>query len=464
MSPADRSRLPLPGPEPAFTFPVADKQRLANGLTLTTVARRGLPIVSLALLLPAGSALDPDGQPGLASMTADMLDEGSGDRSAIEMQEALARIGAELDTETGPDSVVLSLTLLERFVPQGLQLLSDIVLRPRLGGTDFERVRALRANRIRQLRDLPGANAEAVFARALYGTHPYGHLSIGSGASLAGLTSDDVVGFHRMQYSASRATLVAVGDLESGAFARQAEDAFGSWRGERPASSSALTGPGLGASGAPAATNPAPRLFLVDRPGAAQTELRVGHIGVPRKTADFHALVLLNAVLGGHFSSRLNLNLRERKGYTYGVRSAFDFRKMAGPFSIQTSVQTDATADAVAEILGEIRSLAADRPPGEEERRLSVSTLTKGYARNFETAGQIGRGLVQLALYDLPDDTFDVFAPRIQSLSILDLARAASEHLHPDRTIIVAVGDCSRIRGPLEAGGIGEAAMAVADL
>ncbi|HSP89418.1 MAG TPA: insulinase family protein, partial [Vicinamibacterales bacterium] len=185
--------------------------------------RPGLPMVSLALLLPAGSAGDPANAPGLASMTADMLDEGSGDRSAIELQEALARIGAELDTETGPDSVVLSLSLLDRFVPQGLGILSDIVVRPRLGAADFERVRTLRINRIRQLKDLPGVNAEAVFTSALYGTHPYGHLSIGSSASLSGMTADGVARFHRLQYDPSRATIVAVGAIEGASFARYAE-------------------------------------------------------------------------------------------------------------------------------------------------------------------------------------------------------------------------------------------------
>ena len=463
MSPVDRSRLPIPGPAPGFTFPVADTQRLRNGLSLATVERRGLPMVSLALLLPAGSACDPAERPGLASMTADMLDEGSGDRSAIEMQEELARIGAELDTETGPDSVVLAISVLDRFVPLGLQLLSDIVVRPRLGAADFERVRTLRANRIRQLKDVPGVNAEAVFARALYGAHPYGHLSIGSSASLAGMDTSNVTGFHRLHYDPSRATLIAVGAIDGAAFARQAGDAFGSWpRGGD--GSMAPAGPAANTGGGVAVATPAQRLLIVDRPGAAQTELRIGHAGVPRKTPDFHALVLLNAVLGGHFSSRLNLNLRERKGYTYGVRSAFDFRRTAGPFSVQTSVQTDATADAVAQVLGELRDIGHGRPPGEGERGLSVATLTKGYPRNFETAGQLARGLAQLATHELPDDTFNVFAPRIRALTADDVTRAAGQYLHPDRAVVVAVGDCSRIRGPLETLGLGEAAVVAADL
>jgi predicted Zn-dependent peptidase len=459
----DRSRLPRPGPDPAFSFPVPDKHRLGNGLSLCTVQRPMLPMVSLALVLPAGSALDPADKPGLASLTADMLDEGSGDRSAIQMQEALARIGAELDTETGPDSIVLSLSLLERFVPMGLQLLADIAVRPRLAAPDFERVRTLRANRIRQLRDVPGVNAEAVFARAIYASRPYGHLSIGSSASLAAMGLEDVAGFHRWQYDPSRATLIAVGAIDGGAFARQAEDAFGEWP---PAAGGPLASaePQGRTEGGPAEVGPAQKLLIVDRPGATQTELRVGHLGVPRKTSDFHALVLLNAVLGGHFSSRLNLNLRERKGYTYGVRSVFDFRKTAGPFSVQTSVQTDATADAVAEILAELRDIGGGRPVSEDERSLSVATLTKGYPRNFETAGQVARGLAQLVIYDLPDDTFNVFVPRVEAITAGDVTRTAELSLHPGRAVVVAVGDCSRIGPALEATGLGEAAVVSADL
>ena len=463
MSPVDRSRLPRPGPDPGFTFPSPDRQRLRNGLSLATVERRGLPMVSLALLLPAGSATDPAERPGLASMTADMLDEGSGERSAIAMQEELARIGAELDTETGPDSVVLAISLLERFVPHGLRILSDIVVRPRLGAPDFDRVRTLRANRIRQLKDLPGVNAEAVFTRALYGAHPYGHLSIGSSASLAVMSTGDVAAFHRTRYEPSRATLIAVGALDGASVARYAEEAFGDWRGEP----SAQADPGAGADGlayAPVPSAPAARLLIVDRPGAAQTELRVGHLGAPRKTPDFHALVLLNAVLGGHFSSRLNLNLRERKGYTYSVRSVFDFRRLAGPFAVQTSVQTDATADAVAETFRELRDIAGGRPPTEDERSLSEATLTKGYPRNFETAGQVARGLAQLALYDLPDDTFSLFAPRVRALTAEDITRAAAAYLRPDQALVVAVGDCAHIRAGLEAAGLGGADIVVPDL
>jgi predicted Zn-dependent peptidase len=277
------------------------------------------------------------------------------------------------------------------------------------------------------------------------------------------MESADVGGFHLRQYDPARATLVAVGALDSSAFARHAEEAFGAWeRAVSAPNAAAASGGGTGAG--PAGAVPARRLLMVDRPGAAQTELRVGHLGVARVTDDFHALLLLNAMLGGHFSSRLNLNLRERKGYTYGVRSAFEFRRMAGPFSVQTSVRTDAAADAVAEILAELGDIGGSRPASEDERRLSAATLTKGYPRNFETAGQIARGIAQLAIYGLPDDTFEVFAPRVEAITTGDLGRAAARYLQPSRAVVVAVGDCARTRAALEATGLGEAAIVKAEL
>lgn len=457
MSAVDRSRLPAPGPEPAFAFPVAVKRQLDNGLGLWTIRREQLPLVSVVLMLPAGAVHDPADRPGLAALTADMLDEGSGQRSAIDMQEALARIGTDLDTEVGPDAVVLSLTLLARFLPEGLRLLSDIVCRPRMADADVTRVRDLRANRLRQLRDMPGANAEAVFLRTLYGTHPYGHLPIGTSASMAGMQTADIIGFHASAYEPSRATLICVGDVDHDSCATAVGDAFGDWTASGAEDRRA-------AGDAPLPTPSPQRVLIIDRPGAAQTELRIGHVAEPRRTPDFYALMLLNAVVGGHFMSRINLNLRERRGLTYGARSSFDFRRQAGPFTVQTSVQTGATAEAVREVLADLHAIRGERPPMADEIGLSTATLTKGYPRNFETTGQVARGLAQLALYELPDDTFATFSPRVRALGIEAVTAAAVRHLAPARAVVVAVGDRSRIEEGLRGLAIGEPEMTTADL
>lgn len=457
MSGVDRTRLPVPGPEPPFAFPGPSRSRLDNGVSVWTLQRGSLPLASVVLTLPAGAWSDPTGMAGLASLTADMLDEGTADRSAIEVQEALARLGAELDTDAGPDAVTVSMTLLERRLEDGLRLLADIVCRPRLAESDVERVRTLRLNRLRQLRDMPAALAERAFAETLYGTHPYSHLPFGATASLQHLTHADVVGFHHSAYRPDRTTIVVVGPTAESDVRSAVDAAFGTW----PA--------GCGAA-VPAQNVPAPpskpsgRVILVDRPGAAQTELRVGHVAVPRRTPDFHALLVLNSVLGGSFVSRLNLNLRERKGYTYGVRTAFEFRRQAGPFSLATSVQTDATADAVAESLGEIRAIRGERPVTLDELTLAQQTLTLGYPRNFESSNQVARALAQLVLHDLPDDTFAVFTPRVRAQNIELLTAAARTHLDPDRLAVVAVGDVSKIDVGLRRLGLGDCTVVKPEL
>ncbi|MEW5983283.1 MAG: pitrilysin family protein, partial [Acidobacteriota bacterium] len=345
MSGVDRSRLPEIAAEPAFHFPIAAKAKLANGLGIWTIERPRLPLVSILLVVAAGSADDPAGRHGLAALTADMLDEGSGDRSAIDMTEALARLGTELDTQIGPDSVTVGLTVLRRHLAEALHLLGDIVVRPRLDVADVERVRTLRLNRLRQLRDVPSALAEQAFAAALYGDHPYGHLAVGSTRALEAMTTSDVEAFHRAAYRPGRATLIAVGDVHEHEVVQAVDEAFRNWV-TAPESVTQFRPPAVETRGA--------RLVILDRPGAAQTELRIGHVAAARSTPDYHALVLLNAVLGGQFVSRINMNLRERRGFTYGARTSFDFRQLPGPFVLATTVETGATADAVGESIAEL--------------------------------------------------------------------------------------------------------------
>jgi predicted Zn-dependent peptidase len=450
VSLVDRSRLPEVGSEPPFHFPVADKDRLANGLGLWTVERPRLPLVSLRLSVSAGSAADPAGRHGLAALTADMLDEGTGDRSAIEITEALGRLGTELDTEIGPDSVTIGFTVLRRHLSEAMHLLADIVVRPRLVRDDVERVRTLRLNRLRQFRDVPSALAEQAFATALYGDHPYGHLAIGTTRSLETMGAEEVARFHQAAYRPLRATLIAVGDITQRDVRQTAEAAFGGWDAGAGTPGDAVARP----PGEPRA-----RLVVLDRPGAAQTELRLGHVAVARNTEHFHPLVLLNAMLGGQFVSRINMNLRERRGYTYGVRTFFDFRRLPGPFVLATSVQTAATVDAIRESIGEIAAIRADRPPTPDELEMAKASLTRGYARHFESSAQVSHALAQLVVHALPDDTFETFAPRVNGLCTEDVTRVANAHLDPDRLVIVAVGDRSRIESELASLGRGTPAV-----
>jgi len=457
VSRVDRSRLPDVGPPPSFRFPELRKSRLPNGLAVWTVEHTSVPVVTFVLLVTVGSAVDPPGRSGLASLTGDMLDEGAGTRTALEVNDALARIGAGFDTEVGPDATVLTLTTLARFRDRGLGLLSDLVVRPRFEAHEFDRVRQLRANRLRQLRDLPPAVADRAFATLLYGEHPYGHLAIGTEQALEAISLDEVRTFHHRAYRPSNATLIAVGDATHDELLASAAAAFGSWTDAAAAHDEfATTLPR--ALDVPDADPP--RLTVVDRPGAAQSELRIGHVAAPRTTPDYHALVLLNMALGGQFVSRINMNLREDKGYTYGARTSFDFRRGPGPFLLQVSVQTAVTADAIRESLAELGAIGGERPITDRELEVARAALTRGYPRNFETGEQIARSCGQLALYGLPDDYFERFVPAVLGLGVEDIRRVAARWLDASRLATLVVGDRSAIAPALDALGLGEPAIA----
>jgi zinc protease len=454
----DRSRLPDPGAVRPFTFPSIVKSVLRSGLRVWSVRHAAVPVATFVLLLRRGSASDPAGKEGLAALTLDMLDEGSGQRTAIEMHEALAKVGAQFDSDIGADAGVATMTVLGRFAAPGLTLVGDMVARPALTDADFQRVRQLRLHRLTQLRDVPGAVADRIFIRLLYGPHPYGHTSIGSEASLAALTVEDVRSFHGQAVRPEVATLVAVGDCDHAEIEKMAAEAFAGWESAdgEGAAAGAARADGEAAPHAPfEGADGSARLFIVPRPGAPQSELRIGHVAVARWTPDYHPLVAANMILGGQFVSRINLNLREDKGFTYGARTAFDFRRMPGPFSLQVSVQTAATARAIEESLAEIAAIRGPRPATPEELALGVAALTRGYARNFETAEQIARAATQIALYDLPDDYFAQFVPNVERVTTADVTRAAAAHINPARLVALVVGDVDAVGEDLQRIGLG---------
>jgi zinc protease len=440
-----RSRLPEPGPTRPCYFPPIEKSSLPNGLRIWTVAHTSIPVVTVMLLVRRGSADDPPGLDGLAALTVDMLDEGTGNRSAIDFHESLARIGAQLDSDIGPDAAILTITALSRFSPEAVRLLADMAARPALTGGDFERVRQLRVHRMTQLRDMPGAVADRAFVKLLYGAHPYGHTPLGSEQTLAAITVDDVRAFHRTALGPADATLIVVGDCRHADIERIAAEVFAGWEGTpeaRPSLVAALPRPA--------------RVSIVPRPRAPQSELRIGHVAVARDTPDYHALVATNMTLGGQFVSRINLNLRQDKGFTYGARTSFDFRRMPGPFTLQVSVHTAATGQAITESLAEIDGIRGARPVTAQELALGVAALTRGFARNFETAEQIARAVSQIALYDLPDDYFDRFVPAVERVSPDDVTRVAARYLHPEQLTILVVGDVEAIGADLAGLGLGE--------
>jgi predicted Zn-dependent peptidase len=445
----DRSRLPGVGPLAPFRFSRIHKGEIENRLSLWSAEHRTLPVVTFMLVLPVGSAADFEGFEGLAAMTADMMDEGTGNLSAIDVNAAFAKIGAHLDSDVSADATVFTVTTLAKFARQALLLLADCVVRPRLDVADFDRIRQLRLTRLVQIRDMPSAIADRAFMQVVYGTHPYAHMALGTEESLRQLTIDTVKTFHTRLYRASHATLIASGDIGADEFSQMASDAFEAWTdtlSDIPDDATMVAPP----------LAPVHRFVLVDKPGSAQSEIRIGEVGLARSTPDYHPLIVLNMILGGQFVSRINMKLRQEKGLTYGARTAFDFRRGRGPFILQTSVQSDGTAEAIQASLLEIHAIRTDRPPTSEEVDVAKAALTRGYARNFETAEQIARALAQLVLYGLTDDYFDTFTSRVAEVTVDRARHVAETHLDPDRLATAVVSDSSMVIPQLAAAGLGE--------
>jgi zinc protease len=446
----DRTRLPIPGPDRPFAFPRIARRTLANGLELRAVRHRSVPVVSVVLLVPGGSSVDPIERHGLVSITAGLLDEGSRGQSALDIADRIARIGGDLDIEAGMDAVVVGLTTLDRFFETGLDLVREVVVEPNLANDDFNRIRNLRLERLKQMKDHAAALAERAFARVLYGSHPYGHLSLGSEAALTAMNLDEIRALQGALFTPQGATLVVVGDRPEEELLDLAGRAFEPWR----ASASSMTVDRAAGLAAPPSA-PEVVLGVVSRPGAAQSELRIGHVCAARSTPDYHALLILNTILGGDFVSRLNLNLREQKGYTYGVRTGFNMRRGLGPFVMQTSVGTDVTGAAIQEALFEIRAIADSRPATREEVTQAFDALSKGYPRGFETSGQVARSVAQLALHNLPDSYFADFVPRLAKVTADEVSAVARQYLVSARMTTLVVGDLDKIQASLPGLGLG---------
>jgi predicted Zn-dependent peptidase len=344
---------------------------------------------------------------------------------------------------------VLGLTTLERYLGQGLELVRDMLIKPRFDQREFDRVRDLRLNRLLQLKDMPPALADRAFTQLLYKNHPYGHLPIGTEGALRALMIRDIREFHRRVFIPSRTTVIAVGDKTHDELIAAVQQAFDGWALEP---SGTIADPDTFGEPPP----PRTRLGVVHRAGSAQSELRIGHVALPRRTPDYHGALVANMILGGQFVSRINMNLREDKGYTYGARTSFEFRRAPGPFVLHASVQHDATADALREALGEIRAIRGERPVTREELELGRASLTRGYPRNFETADQVARGVAQLALYGLPDDYFTTFIPKVLALSEQDVTAIAAKHIDPARLLTIVVGDRDKLLPSLKALDLGD--------
>lgn len=431
------SRFTIPevsAPEPVRLPPI-ERSTLSNGVRVWTIPHRALPVVSIAVLINAGSASDPVDQPGLHGLMADLMDEGAGGRDAIALAEALGDLGGTLETTAGADTMSVSLWTLARHLKPALRMLADVVARPDLKEHDLTRVRELRLSRLQQLRRSAASAAERVFARAVFRNHGYGHSSLGTSASISAATIEDVREHYRRVVTPDRVTIVVAGDVTHGAVVDAATEGLGAWELPPFDLEASTDAPGAGFE------NSRRRILFVERAEASQSEIRVGHLGVPRITQDYHSLLLLNAGMGGSFSGRLNLRLRQQLGYTYGARSSFDMDRDAGTFACESSVQGDKTAASVQELFTLLEEIRTTKPLDAQELELARGTLTRGYARHFETPRQLVGAVAQTAIFRLPDDAFEQFVPKVNAVTPEMLADAARTRIFPDRLITVVVGD-----------------------
>jgi predicted Zn-dependent peptidase len=442
----DRSQPPSLGPAPRLMLPAIEKRELGNGLDVWFVEAHEVPLVQVNLVVHAGSGDDPADAFGLANLTAAMLDEGAGSRDALEIADEVEFLGAELSATSSFDASAVRLNVPVRALTPALSIMADVALRPTFPEEELERLREERLTALLQARDDPAAVAAAAFPRVVYGgAHRYGTSAIGTTATISAFTRRQLAEFHAGRYRPESATLIVVGDVTAADVLPLLEDAFGDWAAAQRAS------PRVALPAAP--RQRARELTIVDMPGAEQSAIRVGTVGVARSTPDYFPLQVLNTVLGGSFTSRLNQNLREEHGYAYGASSRFDMRLAPGPFVAAANVQTDKTAESVREILNE---LAAIRMPiSADELAKAKNYLALGFPGAFETIEDLAARIEELAIYGLPDRYYTEYTAAVGAVTAAAAERVATTHIEPESLAVVVVGDRTRIEGGLRALGLG---------
>ncbi len=439
----DRTKAPALAPTPPLTVPTATTKRLANGPALHVVEHRELPLVQVTLTLAGGGRLDRD-QPGLATFVANLLDEGAGTRDANALQSELAYLGASLFTSASWDFTTVSLKVSRRNLEAALDLMADVVLRPSFAAAEVRRQRDLRLASILQQKDQPNALANLAINQAIFPAgHPYRNALGGDSASTAALDSATVRNAYDGSIRPERATFYVVGDLSAADAERLVAARFGKWTARGPERRPA---PVL-VNAVRAQGN---QVILVDKPGAAQSVIVIGAPGVERTSPDYAAISVMNTILGGSFSSRLNTVLRETKGYTYGAGTGFAWRPLPGPFSANSSVRTNVTDSSLVEFFREMKSIR-DTPVSAEELARAKAYLTLAIPGDLESVAQIAGQMAALSAWNLKLDELRSFVEKVEAVTVADVQRAAQRYVPAENAFIVVVGDLNQIRAGIEA-------------
>lgn len=428
----DRSKPPAVGPAPALKLPQIQKRQLSNGLPVWIVEMHEVPVAQVNLIVMAGTADDPAGKYGIASLTTAMLTEGAGSRASLEIADAIDFLGADLGASSAIDSSAIRLHVPVARLAEALPIMADVALHPTFPKDELERLRQQRLTSLIQSRDDAATIAALAFSRVLYGqTHRFGTATMGTADSIKAFTVDDLRSFYAATFRPDNATLLIVGDVTPDKVLPIVETSFGGWKpsGQRPTHPQFPTVPARARR----------EVYLVDKPAAPQSQIRIGSVAVPRSTPDYFPIQVANTILGGSFSSRLNMNLRETHGYTYGASSAFDMRIQPGPFFAAAGVQTDKTSESLTEFFKELNGILQPVPADELARAKNYVSLR--FPGGFETTGDISRRLEEVLTYHLPDDYFSRYVPSINAVTSSDVQRVARTYIQPDKLAVVVVGD-----------------------
>ena len=424
------AKLPKPGPDPKFALPPIEKTKLSNGMNLWMVEHHELPIVSMNMVFGTGSSNEPDNRVGVSSMTTQLLDDGTTTRSAADIANQLQSIGIQgIGLNNGWDSTNVSIQSLTKHLDKALEIYADVVQNPAFPATEVESLRRRLLVGLRQQRSNPNAISNVVYNRVLYGEHPYGRSN--SEAAITAITRDDLVAYYGSTYRPNNATLIVVGSFDKAALKNKLEKAFAGWKTGEVSARDLGTPKPLEKAG----------IYLVDRPNSAQSVVSVGQIGVDRMNPDYYPIMVMNSILGGQFTSRINMNLREDKGYTYGARSNFTFRRGPGPFEAGGDIQTAVTKEAIAEIMKELSDIRSGRPVTQQELDYNKQSIIRRYPSGFETVGQMSNQLSNLVTYGLPDTYFNDYISKVNAVTVQDINRVANKYLDPSKMAIVVVGD-----------------------
>jgi zinc protease len=435
---------PTAGAPRPYRFPDFEKHTLPNGLTAWLVPLPERELVSVHLLSDAGAAAEDEAQAGIAALTAQLLVTGTSRLDAAAFAETTERLGIEVGSESSWDSARAGFTALGTHLDEGLALLAEMLLTPRLEEREFERLKAERLNDILQSRADPGRLADESFLREVYADGvPYGRLSAGRPETVGSLTVEDARAFHATRYAPNVADVVIAGAIRPDDALAAVERHLGAWAGEGP-----------GHRRVEPVARGGRRVVLVDRPGSVQSELRVGHLGIDRHDPRFFPALVLGALLGGVFGSRLNRRLREELGYTYGARCSFDPRRAVGPFTATAAVQTEVTVDAVRELLGQLDRIRAEAP-GDEELGEVRDFLVGVFPLRFETTAGIAAAIEPLAVYDLPDAWWHEYRDHLEAVDAAAVHAAALDLVRPDEALILMTGDASVLGEQLAAADLG---------